>query len=200
MATTSSSSPSITLQQIFHNARSHNAWLDKPVSDETLHQVYEAMEWGPTAANSLPARILFVKKGPQKDKLLEAMAPGNVDKTKAAPVTAVLAYDLEFYEKLPKTFPHADARSWFAGNDQAIKDTAEYNSALQHGYFIIAARSFGLDCGPMAGFDKKKMDELFFKGTSWRSAMVCNIGYGDTAQLFPRSPRLSFDEACKILG
>ena len=198
--TNSPNAQAIPLEQLFHNGRSHNAWLDKPVGDEILKKLYEAMEWGPTAVNCLPSRILFVKQGPEREKLLTAMAPGNVDKTRAAPITAVLAYDKEFYEKLPKLFTHMDAKPWYANNEALATETAIYNSALQHGYFIIAARALGLDCGPMAGFDKGKMDELFLAETSWKSALVVNIGYGDKEKLFPRSARLSFEEAAKIVG
>ncbi|WP_141735191.1 malonic semialdehyde reductase [Oligoflexus tunisiensis] len=189
----------IHLDQIFQNARTHNVWLDRPVDDLILQKIYESMEWGPTSANCLPARVVFVKAGPMKDKLLECVTPGNLEKTRTAPVTAILAYDPEFYEQLPRTFPHADAKSWFTGNESLARETAQYNSALQHGYFILAARAHGLDAGPMAGFDKDAVDAAFLKDTGWKSSLLVNLGYGDASQLFPRNPRLSFAEGARIL-
>jgi 3-hydroxypropanoate dehydrogenase len=188
-----------SLNQIFHQARTHTAWQDKPVTDEILHQIYDSMKWGPTSANTSPARIVFVQSAAAKEKLLSCVAPGNLEKTKAAPVTAIIAEDMEFYEKLPKLFPQTDAKSWFTGNQELIEKTAFRNSTLQGAYFIIAARAHGLDCGPMSGFDNAKLDAAFFSGTSWRSNFICNLGYGDHAKLFPRNPRLSFEEACKVL-
>ena len=187
------------MEQIFIKARTHSVWLPEPVSDELLREIYNLMKWGPTSANCSPARIVFVKSKEAKEKLLPCMASGNVEKTKTAPVTAILAQDMEFYEKLPKLFPHADARSWFVGNQPLIDATAFRNGTLQGAYFMIAARSLGLDCGPMSGFDNAKLDAAFFQGTSWKSNFVCNLGYGDSGKLYPRSPRLDFDEACKIL-
>jgi 3-hydroxypropanoate dehydrogenase len=194
--------PSISqdsLNQIFHNARTHSAWQAKPVSDEILHQIYESMKWGPTSANSNPARIVFVKSRTAKEKLLTSVSPGNRAKTKSAPVTAIIAGDMEFYEKLPKLSPHVDAKAWFAGNKELIEKTVFRNGSLQGAYFMIAARAHGLDCGPMSGFDNAKVDSAFFEGTSWRSNFICNLGYGEASKLFPRAPRLSFEEACKIL-
>jgi 3-hydroxypropanoate dehydrogenase len=188
-----------SLNQIFHNARTHNAWQDKPVTDEILHQIYDSMKWGPTSANTSPGRIVFVQSASAKEKLLGCVAPGNLEKVKAAPVTAIIAEDMEFYEKLPKLFPQTDAKSWFTGNKDLIEKTAFRNSTLQGAYFLIAARAHGLDCGPMSGFDNAKLDAAFFSGTTWRSNFICNLGYGDHAKLFPRNPRLSFEEACKIL-
>ena len=156
------------LEQIFTKARTHSAWLPEPVGDELLIEIYDLMKWGPTSANSSPARIVFVRSKEGKEKLLPCMAEGNVEKTKAAPVTAIIAQDMEFYEKLPKLFPFADARSWFAGNKPFIESTAFRNSSLQGAYFMIAARSLGLDCGPMSGFDNAKVDAAFFQGTSWK--------------------------------
>ena len=187
------------LDQILLKARTHSHWSKDPVSDKTLYKIYDLMKWGPTSANCSPARIVFVKSREAKEKLLPCMAPGNVDKTRSAPVTAILAEDIEFYEKLPKLFPHTDARSWFVGNRPLIESTAFRNSTLQGAYFIIAARALGLDCGPMSGFVNAKVDTAFFQGTLWRSNFICNIGYGDAAKLHPRSPRLDFNEACKIL-
>lgn len=187
------------LEQILTQARTHSVWLSQPVSDELLHQIYDLMKWGPTSANSCPGRIVFVKSKEAKEKLLPCMAEGNVEKTKTAPVSAIIAHDMEFYEQLPKLFPHADARSWFSGNAPLIESTAFRNGSLQGAYFMIAARALGLDCGPMSGFDNAKVDAAFFQGTSWRSNFICNLGYGDPGKLHPRSPRLDFDEACKIL-
>jgi len=186
------------LERILTEARTHSVWLPEPVSDDLLVQIYNLMKWGPTSANSSPARIVFVKSPEAKAKLLPCMAEGNVEKTKTAPVTAIIAQDMEFYEKLPKLFPFADARSWFAGNKPFIESTAFRNSSLQGAYFIIAARSLGLDCGPMSGFDNAKVDEVFFQGTAWKSNFICNLGYGDSVKLRPRAPRLEFNEACKI--
>ncbi|MBI3221892.1 MAG: malonic semialdehyde reductase [Nitrosomonadales bacterium] len=157
------------------------------------------MKWAPTSANSCPARIVFVRGAAAKEKLLMAMAPGNVDKTRAAPVTAIVAYDLEFYEQLPRLFPHADARSWFAGNQPLIATTAFRNGTLQGGYLILAARALGLDAGPMSGFDNEKVDEAFFAGTQIKSNFLVNLGYGDAGKLYPRNPRLTFAEAAQIL-
>lgn len=188
-----------SLDTLFRNARTHNAWQDKPVSDELLRQVYDLMKWAPTSANSSPARIVFVKSQAAKQRLLPAMAPGNADKTLAAPVTAIVAQDYEFYEKLPLLFPHADAKSWFVGNQALIDTTAFRNASLQGAYLIIAARAMGLDAGPMSGFDNEKVDQEFFAGTRIKSNFLINLGYGDPAGLYPRGPRLSFDEAARIL-
>ncbi len=198
---------------VFREARTHNAWLNQPVSDETLRQLYDLMKWGPTSANCSPARILFLRTPEAKQRLLPALAPGNVEKTMAAPVTAIIAYDIKFYELLPKLFPHADARSWFTDTPELALTTARRNSSLQGAYFMIAARSLGLDCGPMSGFDNAKVDHEFFPADPKENAFqleyfpdshvktnfLCNLGYGDPAKLFPRSPRLEFDEACKLL-
>lgn len=186
------------LEQIFTKARTHNGWLNKPIPDSILHDVYDLAKWGPTSANGSPARFFFVKTLEAKTKLLECVAPGNVEKTKAAPVTVIIAEDREFHEKLPKLFPSADARSWFAGNQPLIETTAFRNSSLQGAYLMLAARSLGLDCGPMSGFDQAKVDAAFFAGTTWKSNFICNLGYGDQSQLYPRSPRLTFEEACRI--
>jgi len=187
------------LDTLFSHARTHNVWLDKPISDAQLHQIYELMKWGATAANSTPARIVFVKSDAEKEKLAGCVSAGNVDKVKTAPVTAIIGMDMAFYEQLPKLFPHTDARSWFAGNQAAIESTAFRNSSLQGAYLMLAARAIGLDCGPMSGFDAEKIDREFFGGTEVKVNFICNLGYGDAEKLFPRSPRLSFDEACKIV-
>ena len=186
------------LDQLFRTARTHNAWLDKPVTDEQLHAVYELMKWGATSANCSPARIVFIKSKEAKEKLGLAISDNNREKTMSAPVTAILATDYAFYEKLPQLFPHADAKSWFVGNQELIDTTAFRNSSLQGAYLMLAARTMGLDCGPMSGFDNAKIDELFFPGTTIKSNFLINLGYGDAAALFPRSPRLSFDEAANI--
>lgn len=187
------------LATLFHDARTHNVWLDKPVSEQQLQQIYELMKWGPTSANCSPARIVFAKSAEAREKLATCMSPGNADKTRQAPVTAIIGMDMEFYEKLPQLFPHADARTWFAGKQKSIETTAFRNSSLQGGYFIMAARSVGLDCGPMSGFDEDQVNAAFFAGTSVRVNFVCSLGYGDRSKLFPRSPRLRFDEACTIV-
>jgi 3-hydroxypropanoate dehydrogenase len=187
------------LDQLFRSARTYNAWLPRDVSDEQLHQLYELAKFGPTSANSSPMRVVFVKSKQAKDKLSPFLSEGNRAKTMAAPVTAIVGTDHEFYEKLPQLFPHADARSWFVGNQPMIDTTAFRNGSLQGAYLIIAARSLGLDCGPMSGFDNAGVDAAFFGGTRVKSNFLINIGYGDASRdLFPRSPRLSFDEACRI--
>ena len=187
------------LDQLFRSARTFNAFLPKPVSDEQLHALYELAKFGPTSANSSPMRVVFVKSPEAKEKLKPFLSEGNRAKTLAAPVTAIIADDHEFYEKLPKLFPHADARSWFAGNKELSERTAFRNATLQGAYVIMAARALGLDCGPMSGFDNAGVDQAFFAGTSIKSNFLINIGYGDSSRdLFPRSPRLSFDEACRV--
>jgi len=188
-----------TLDQLFRDARTLNAWLPKEVSDEQLHQLYDLAKFGPTSANSSPMRVVFVKSPEAKAKLAPLMSDGNRAKTMEAPVTAIIGTDHEFYEQLPKLFPHADARSWFVGNQPLIDTTAFRNATLQGAYVLMAARALGLDCGPMSGFDNAGVDAAFFAGTAIKSNFVISIGYGDTSRnLFPRSPRLAFDEACKI--
>jgi 3-hydroxypropanoate dehydrogenase len=187
------------LDQIFREARTHNAWLPNRVPIEALREAYELARMGPTSANSTPARFLFLESAAAKARLLPALSPGNVEKTKAAPVTAIVAWDTEFYEKLPKLFPNADMRSVFAGNQALAEETAFRNSSLQGGYFILAARAVGLDCGPMSGFDKAKVNAEFFPDGKWKANLLCNLGYGDRSKLFPRNPRLEFDEACRVL-
>ena len=188
-----------SLDILFRKARTHSDWLDKPVSDELLQQVYDLLKWAPTSANSSPARIVFVRSAAAKERLLLCVTPGNLDKTRAAPVTAIIAHDTEFYEKLPKLFPHADARSWFAGNQALIDTTAFRNGTLQGAYLILAARALGLDAGPMSGFDNAKVDQAFFPEGKIKSNFLVNLGYGDGEKLFPRSPRLSFAETAQIL-
>ena len=188
-----------SLDIIFREAHTHSNWLDKPVSDALLHQIYDLMKWAPTSANSCPARFVFVRSAEAKQRLLPLMAPGNVEKTRAAPVTTIVGYDLEFYEKLPRLFPQTDARSWYVGNQPLIDTTAFRNGTLQGAYLLIAARALGLDAGPMSGFDNDKVDKEFFAGTRVKSNFVINLGYGDSSKLFPRNPRLPFEEATKIL-
>lgn len=186
------------LDQIFRSARTHNGFAPDPVSDETLRALYDLMKWGPTSANCCPARIVFIRSHEAKEKLRPCLMPGNVDKTMAAPVTALLGRDLEFYEHLPRLFPHADAKSWFAGNEPAIQHAAMLNASLQSGYFIVAARALGLDCGPMSGFNSEMADAAFFAGTRIKSFMLVNLGRGDPSKLYPRGPRFEFAEACRI--
>jgi len=188
-----------SLDQLFRGARTFNAWLPKDVSDEQLHQLYELAKFGPTSANSSPMRVVFVKSKDAKAKLAPFLSEGNLAKTMEAPVTAIIATDHEFYEQLPKLFPHADARSWFVGNQPLIDTTAFRNATLQGAYVLMAARALGLDCGPMSGFDNAGVDAAFFSGTTIKSNFLISIGHGDASRnLFPRSPRLSFDEACTI--
>jgi 3-hydroxypropanoate dehydrogenase len=188
------------LDQLFHEARTHSTWLDRPVTDETLRAAYNLMRQGPTSMNCSPARILFLRTREAKERLRPFLMQGNVDKTMAAPATAIVAYDLKFYDRLPQLFPNfAGAREMFA-NAPALADiTATRNGTLQGGYFILAARALGLDCGPMSGFDNAKVDAEFFAGESVKSNFLCNLGYGDPSKLFPRNPRLEFEEACKLL-
>ena len=188
-----------SLDILYREAHTHSNWQDKPVSDALLQQVYDLMKWAPTSANSSPARIVFVRSAAAKQRLLPAMSPGNMEKTRTAPVTAIIAHDLEFYEKLPVLFPHADARSWFAGNQALIETTAFRNGTLQGAYLLLAARSLGLDAGPMSGFDNEKVDREFFPNSKIKSNFLINVGYGDSSKLFPRSPRLKFEEAAQIL-
>ncbi len=186
------------LDQLFRTARTYNAFSGD-IDDATLHRLYELLKWGPTAANACPARFVFLRSAKAKAKLAPALDAGNRDKTLAAPVTVIVGHDMAFYDKLPVLFPHVDARAWFAGKPEAALETvALRNGSLQGAYLILAARSLGLDSGPMSGFDNAKLDEAFFAGTSIRSNFLVNLGKGDPASLFPRSPRLGFDEACRI--
>jgi 3-hydroxypropanoate dehydrogenase len=202
------------LDQLFREARTHVVWLDRPVPDELLHQLYDLLKWGPTSANASPARILFVRSPEAKERLRPALAAGNVDKVMTAPVTAIIAHDQRFYEQMPKLWPHNPRmREVFANNPQLAETTAFRNGTLQGAYFILAARSLGLDCGPLSGFDNAKVDEAFFppdacqdvettqvhETSCIKSNFLCNLGYGDPAQLHPRGPRLDFAEACRIM-
>lgn len=188
------------LDIIFRHARTHSVWLDEPVDDALLRQVYDLAKMGPTSANMSPMRIVFVKSRAAKEKLRPCLDPGNVDKTMKAPVTAIIGMDIRFYEHLPKLFPHADAKAWFKDlPENVLEYTALRNSSLQGAYFIIAARSLGLDCGPMSGFNNAAVDAAFFAGTSVKSNFLCNLGHGDASKLYPRSPRLTFEEACRVV-
>ena len=187
------------LDTIFRTARTYTAWQDKAVEDATLHDLYELMKWGPTSANCSPLRVIFVKSPAQKEALKPHLDAGNVEKTMKAPVTAILALDKKFYEYMPKLFPHADAKSWFVGNQPKIDETAFRNGTLQAGYLIVAARALGLDCGPMSGFNKEGVKNEFFKDQEIEVNFLCNLGYGDPSTLYPRGPRLAFDEVCKIV-
>jgi len=199
METTMTQADDAALDVIFCNARTYTAWQDKPVSDETLMQVYDLCKWGPTSSNCLPMRIIFVKSTAAKERLKSCLAGGNVEKTMKAPATAIIAYDMEFYNLMPKLWPHSDMKSYFAKTPDAVQPTAFRNGSLQGAYFIIAARALGLDCGPMSGFDNAKVDGEFFKDTQVKSNFLCNLGYGDASKLYPRGPRLAFEEACKII-
>jgi 3-hydroxypropanoate dehydrogenase len=187
------------LDQLFRAARTQNKWQDRPVPDAKLHELYDLLKMGPTSANASPARFVFVRTPEGKAKLKEALSAGNLEKTMAAPVTVIVAHDLEFHDKLPVLFPHApDAKSWFTSSPSFAEQTAFRNGSLQGAYLILAARAVGLDAGPMSGFNTARVDELFFAGTRWKSNFLVNLGYGDATGLFERNPRLSFEEACRF--
>jgi len=187
------------LDLLFKEARTHNKWHDTPISDETLHELYDIVKFGPTSANSSPARFVFIRTKEGKEKLAPALSAGNTEKTMAAPVTVIVAYDPKFFEKLPKLFPHnPDAISWFTSNDSLAATTAFRNGTLQGAYLLIAARSLGLDVGAMSGFDNAKVDAAFFSANGWRSNFLVNLGQGDPSGVFNRSPRLPFEEACVL--
>ncbi len=186
------------LDQLFRAARTQNKWQDRPVPDAKLHELYDLLKWGPTSANSSPARFVFIRTPEGKAKLKEALSAGNTEKTMTAPVTVIVCYDSYFYDKLGQLFPHADAKPWFTSSPEFAEKTAFRNGSLQGAYLMLAARAVGLDVGAMSGFDNAKVDELFLFGTGWKSNFLVNLGYGDPAGLFPRSPRLSFDEAARL--
>jgi 3-hydroxypropanoate dehydrogenase len=187
------------LKLLFLDARTHSAWLEQPVEDALLRRIYDLAKMAPTSANSQPMRVVFVKTPEGKERIRPALSSTNVAKTMSAPVTAIVAHDLEFYEKLPKLFPHVDARSWFAGSPaERIERVALQSGSLQGAYLLLAARALGLDCGPMAGFDNAKIDAEFFPDGKWKSNFLMNLGHGDPAKLHPRNPRLEFEEACRI--
>jgi 3-hydroxypropanoate dehydrogenase len=187
------------LDQLFFNARTHNAWTKKPVDPALLRELVDVMKWAPTSVNMSPARFVFVTSPAAKERLKPHLMDSNVEKSMAAPVTAIIGYDQHFYDHLPKLFPHANAKAWFDGNPQFAETSAFRNGTLQGGYFILAARALGLDCGPMSGFNNAAVDAEFFNGTAIKSNFLCNLGYGDPVGLFPRSPRFAFDEIASIV-
>lgn len=188
------------LAQLFLAARTQNQWLPGTIDDTVLRELYEIARMAPTAANSQPMRLLFLKTAESRERLRPALSPANVAKVMTAPVTAIVAHDLEFYEHLPALMPHVDARSWFATKPAAqLERDAALATAMQGGYLILAARALGLDCGPIGGFNRAQVDDTFFAGTTWRSNFILNLGHGDPAGVFPRNPRLDFDEACRIM-
>ncbi len=186
------------LDQLFREARTHYRWQDRKVPDAKLEELYDLLKFGPTSANSSPARFVFIRTAEGKAKLKEVLSPGNVEKAMTAPVTVIVAHDAAFYDRLPFLYPHADARAWFADNPALAETTAMRNGTLQGAYLMLAARAVGLDVGPMSGFDNYRLDALFFAGTRWKSNFLVNLGYGDPAEGHPRSPRLTFDEACRL--
>jgi 3-hydroxypropanoate dehydrogenase len=185
-------------EQLFTEARTQNGYSPEAVSDDTLRQLYELMKWGPTAANSCPARLIFVRSAAAKDKLLGCVSPGNVGKVREAPVTVIVGMDIDFHDKLPKLFPHVYARAWFANDAAKRAESALRNSSLQGGYLILAARALGLDCGPMSGFDAARIDAAFWAGSSVKTNFICSLGHGDPSKVFQRNPRLDFEEACQL--
>ncbi|RKH62135.1 malonic semialdehyde reductase [Corallococcus sp. AB049A] len=199
MAATHTALDTDALEQLFTEARTHSGWQDRPVTDETLRRIYELARMAPTAVNSQPVRLVFVRGREAKEKLKPALSPGNVDKTMQAPVTVIVAYDTNFHEQMPKLFPSRDMKSVFAAQTPEAREQAAFlNGTLQAGYVILAARALGLDCGPMGGFDKAKVDAAFLQGTGWKSNILLNLGHGDAAKLFPRNPRLAFEDACRL--
>jgi len=188
-----------SLEILFTKARSQNGWLNKDITNEQIHQLYDLLKFGPTSANSCPARFTFIRTKEAKERLKPCLDNGNIEKSMSAPAVAIISYDFDFYEKLPYLFPHTNAKSWYEGKKQKIKLTAELNATLQGAYFIIAARSIGLDCGPMIGFNKEKLNQEFFSNDKNKSIFICGIGYGDETKVRRRSPRLEFEEACEIL-
>ncbi|MGA3128185.1 MAG: malonic semialdehyde reductase [Candidatus Korobacteraceae bacterium] len=187
------------LNQLFREARTHTVWLPKAVPLQVLREVYELARMGPTSANGSPGRFVFLTTEEGKNRLLPALAPGNVEKARSAPVTAVIAWDTEFFELLPRLFPQAKMRDNFVGNQALIEETGLRNASLQGAYFILAARALGLDCGPMSGFNAAKVNAEFFGDGKWKVNFLCNLGYGDHSKLYPRNPRLDFEEACLVL-
>ncbi|CAM4300746.1 malonic semialdehyde reductase [Corallococcus sp. ZKHCc1 1396] len=199
MAATNTALDAGALAQLFTEARTHNGWLDRQVPDDTLRRVYELAKMAPTAANTQPVRLVFVRSREAKERLKPLLAAGNVDKTMQAPVTVIVAHDTAFHEQMPKLFPARDMKGHFAGlPPEAREYSAVQSGTLQAAYVILAARALGLDCGPMGGFDKAKTDEAFLQGTGWKSDLLINLGYGDPAKLFPRNPRLAFEDACRL--
>jgi len=187
------------LDLLFLKARTHHAWLDRPVPDELLKDAYDLARMGPTSANDNPMRLVFIKSKEAKKRLKPALSPGNIDQTMSAPVTAIIAYDMAFYEHLPRLFPHTDAKSWYVGQPEATFITAFRNGTLQGAYYLLACRALGLDIGPMSGFDNDMVDKEFFTSSTYKSNWLCNIGYGDPSKLHPRGPRFDFSEIAKII-
>ncbi|WP_437888438.1 malonic semialdehyde reductase [Phytobacter sp. V91] len=187
------------LDALFTTARTHNGWQAKPVSDATLREIYDLLKMGPTSANCSPARFVFIRTAEGKEKLRPALSGGNLEKTMSAPVTAIVGWDPQFYDRLPELFPHGDARSWFTSSASLAEETAFRNSAMQAAYLLFACRALGLDTGPMSGFDRQVVDAAFFADSGYRSTLLVNIGYGDESKLFARLPRLAFDDACQLL-
>ena len=188
----------LTTDQLFTQARTQNGYLDRAVPDSTLQALYELLKWGPTSANCSPARFVFVRSADAKARLAACVSPGNQPKVMSAPVTAIIGMDMAFYEQLPQLFPHTDARAWFVGNTALIESTAMRNSSLQGAYLMMAARALGLGCGPMSGMDLAKVDAAFWAGTAVKTNFICTLGHGDPAKVLPRSPRLSFEQACQF--
>ncbi len=188
-----------TIAQLFTKARSHNGWQDRAVPDQMLHALWDILKFGPTSANCSPGRFVFVTTPEAKEKLRPALSGGNLDKTMSAPVCAIIAWDPAFYDKLPELFPHTDARPWFTGSEKVAHDTAFRNGTLMGGYLMLAARTLGLDVGPMSGFDADKVEAAFLAERGWKANFICNIGYGDPSKLFDRLPRLAFEDACAIV-
>jgi 3-hydroxypropanoate dehydrogenase len=190
--------PESALEQIFTQARTQNGWQPTAVADDTLHALYELLKWGPTSANCSPARFVFVRSDEGRQRLAACVSAGNAPKVQEAPVTVIIGMDMVFYDRLPQLFPHTDARPWFAGKPDVIEATAMRNSSLQGAYLMLAARALGLDCGPMSGFDAAKVDAGFWAGTAVRTNFICALGHGEPSKVFARSPRLAFDEACRL--
>ncbi|QCT20348.1 malonic semialdehyde reductase [Jejubacter calystegiae] len=187
------------LQRLFLNARTHSVWRDTPVTEAKIREIYALLRMGPTSANCSPARFVFIRTPEGKARLKPALSAGNLDKTMSAPVTAIVAWDDAFYDRLPELFPWADARAWFTGSPELVEETAMRNSAMQAGYLILACRALGLDTGPMSGFDRDRVDREFFADSLWKSNLLINIGYGDEQCLHPRLPRLGFEDACQLM-
>lgn len=188
-----------SLARLFDDARTHYSWTGQNVSDEELHALYARVKFGPTSANSSPARFVFLRSFAAKERLRPALSAGNLEKTLSAPVVAIVAWDPRFYDELPRLFPHADARAWFAGNEALAAETAFRNSTLQGAYLMLAARGLGLDCGAMSGFDRALVDAEFFAANGYRSNFLVNLGHGDGQKMFERAPRLAFEDACTML-
>ena len=187
------------LERLFESARTHNAWQDRPVGDDLIRRLYDLVKWGPTTANTCPGRFVFVRTPEGKERLRPHISEGNLAKTMGAPCTVIVAYDTAFYELMPKLFPARDYRTLFAGKEALVAEICMRSSPLQGGYLIMAARALGLDCGPMSGFNAETLNAEFFPDGRWQANFLCNLGYGAEEGLFPRNPRLDFDEACQLL-